>query len=194
MIDLPKDINLNIYPYRYFFSNYYIDEYLKELIQNWLLNSAKWNLVEASFYTQYEFSLKDVKLPDFLKFIISTEYLLKLKKIMEYTYGVNLLDNIDVVAHKLTKGHVIKIHNDFLNMDTLKESHRLLMHFNSSWDVENGGLCMIFSENDASAIHDIVIPQGNLLQSFEISKNSHHAVSEIYSGNRLTIIFTFYSG
>ena len=193
MINISKDIPLEIYPYKHFFSNYSIDECLKESIQNWLLNDAQWNLVEASFYTQYEFSLKDTELPHFLKFIISTEYLSDLKARMEKIYAVDLLDNIDVVAHKLTKGHVIKIHNDFLNEDSIKESHRLLMHFNSNWNVENGGLCMIFTNNDASSIHNIIVPTGNLLQSFEISENSHHAVSEIYSGNRLTIIFTFYS-
>ena len=193
MINISKDIPLEIYPYKHFFSNYSIDECLKESIQNWLLNDAQWNLVEASFYTQYEFSLKDTELPHFLKFIISTEYLSDLKARMEKIYAVDLLDNIDVVAHKLTKGHVIKIHNDFLNEDSIKESHRLLMHFNSNWDVENGGLCMIFTNNDASSIHNIIVPTGNLLQSFEISENSHHAVSEIYSGERLTIIFTFYS-
>lgn len=192
MINISKDIPLEIYPYKHFFSNYSIDECLKESIQNWLLNDAQWNLVEASFYTQYEFSLKDTELPHFLKFIISTEYLSDLKARMEKIYAVDLLDNIDVVAHKLTKGHVIKIHNDFLNEDSIKESHRLLMHFNSNWNVENGGLCMIFTNNDASSIHNIIVPTGNLLQSFEISENSHHAVSEIYSGERLTIIFTFY--
>lgn len=193
MINISKDIPLEIYPYKHFFSNYSIDECLKESIQNWLLNDAQWNLVEASFYTQYEFSLKDTELPHFLKFIISTEYLSDLKARMEKIYAVDLLDNIDVVAHKLTKGHVIKIHNDFLNEDSIKESHRLLMHFNSNWNVENGGLCMIFTNNNASSIHNIIVPTGNLLQSFEISENSHHAVSEIYSGDRLTIIFTFYS-
>lgn len=193
MINISKDIPLEIYPYKHFFSNYSIDESLKESIQNWLLNDAQWNLIEASFYTQYEFSLKDTELPHFLKFIISTEYLLDLKARMERIYTVNLLDNIDVIAHRLTKGHVIKIHNDFLNEDSIKESHRLLMHFNSNWDVENGGLCMVFTNNDASSIHNIIVPTGNLLQSFEISENSHHAVSEIYSGDRLTIIFTFYS-
>lgn len=193
MINISKDIPLEIYPYKHFFSNYSIDECLKESIQNWLLNDAQWNLVEASFYTQYEFSLKDTELPHFLKFIISTEFLSDLKARMEKIYAVDLLDKIDVVAHKLTKGHVIKIHNDFLNEDSIKESHRLLMHFNSNWNVENGGLCMIFTNNDASSIHNIIVPTGNLLQSFEISENSHHAVSEIYSGDRLTIIFTFYS-
>lgn len=193
MINFSQDIPLEIYPYKHFFSNYSINEGLKESIQNWLLNDAQWNLVEASFYTQYEFSLKDTELPDFLKFIISTEYLSDLKARMEKIYAVDLLDNIDVIAHRLIKGHVIKIHNDFLNEDSIKESHRLLMHFNSNWDVENGGLCMVFTNNDASSIHNIIVPTGNLLQSFEISENSHHAVSEIYSGDRLTIIFTFYS-
>lgn len=193
MISFPKYIPLEVYPYKHFFSNYCIDKYLKDNIQNWLLNDAPWNLIEASFYTQYEFSLKDTELPDFLKFIVSNEYLSVLKARMEDIYKIELLDNVDVIAHKLTKGHVIKIHNDFLNEDTVKESHRLLMHFNSNWGVDNGGLCMIFTNNESSSVHNIIVPTGNLLQSFEISENSHHAVSEIYSGNRLTIIFTFYS-
>lgn len=193
MIYLPKNVTLETFPYKHFFSNYSIDEDLRNNIENWLINDAQWNLVEASFYTQYEFSLIGIQLPNFLKFITSNEYLSSLKAQIEEIYDVDLLDSIDVVAHKLTKGHVIKIHNDFLNEDTIKESHRLLMHLNSKWDIDNGGLCMIFADNDAASIHNIVVPTGNLLQSFEISKSSHHAVSEIYSGNRLTIIFTFYS-
>ncbi len=193
MIIIPNDVSLELKPYKHFFSEYCIDASLKKNIQYWLLNDAPWNLVKEHFYTQYEFSLKDIELPEFLKFITSRNYLIKLKEIIQKIYKVNLNDQVDVVAHKLISGHVIKIHNDFLVCNKLKESHRLLMHFNSNWSIDNGGLCMIFSDNDASSIHNIIVPEGNLLQSFEISENSHHAVSEIYSGNRLTIIFTFYS-
>jgi len=73
MINILKDIPLEIYPYKHFFSNYFVDECLKERIQNWLLNDAQWNLVEASFYTQYEFSLKDIELPHFLKFLCTRQ-------------------------------------------------------------------------------------------------------------------------
>lgn len=194
MIDLPEDIVLEEYPYKHFFSEYIIDNDIHQEIIYWLSEVAPWNLVEADFYTQYEFSLKHAVLPSFMHFLVEHKYLAYLKNHMESIYKTKLLNRFDVVGHLLTEGHVIKIHNDYIQeVDGIgRESHRLLMHFNEDWDVENGGLCMIFTDADSSSISNIVIPSGKLLNSFEISRESYHAVSEIHSGNRITLIFTFY--
>lgn len=194
MIYLPEDIVVEQHPYKHYFSEYIIDSDLYEEIIYWLSEKAPWNLVEADFYTQYEFSLKHTALPSFMDFLIEDEFLGYLKKHIESIYETKLLNEFDVVGHLLTEGHVIKIHNDYIHeVDKRgRESHRLLMHFNENWDIENGGFCMLFTDSDSSSISNIVIPSGKLLNSFEISQESYHAVSEIHSGNRITLIFTFY--
>lgn len=194
MIYLPKNIEVEINPYRHFFSDYIVSNELYLKIKEWLSTEAPWELVEEDFYTQYEFSLKHTELPSFMSFLTNENYLDYLKQFIENLYETSLLGSVDVVGHLLTKGHVIKIHNDYISPSDSKinESHRLLFHFNGDWDIENGGLCMVFSSDDATSVSNIVVPNGYLLNSFEISKDSHHAVSQIIHGNRITIIYTFY--
>lgn len=195
MIHLPEDVSLEKHPYNHFFSEYIVDDGLHQQIINWLRTKAPWKLVEADFYAQFEFSLKHTVLPCFMNFLVEESYLDYLKKYMESIYNTRLLSKFDVVGHLLTEGHVIKIHNDYIqkNISQDRESHRLLMHFNENWDVENGGLCMVFTDSNASSISNIVVPSEKLLNSFEISQDSYHAVSQVHSGNRITLIFTFYS-
>lgn len=195
MIYLPEGITLEKNPYKHFFSEYIVDDSLRQQITNWLRTSAPWKLVEADFYTQFEFSLKHTVLPYFMDFLVKESYLSYLRKYMESMYETKLLSKFDVVGHLLTEGHIIKIHNDYIHETTSqdRESHRLLMHFNENWDVENGGLCMVFADSDSSSVSNIVIPNEKLLNSFEISQDSYHAVSQVNSGNRITLIFTFYS-
>ena len=195
MIYLPEEISLEKDPYKHFFSEYIIDDGLYQQIINWLTIKAPWKLVEADFYTQFEFSLKHAVLPCFMDFLVKDNYLNYLKKHMESIYETRLSSKFDVVGHLLTEGHIIKIHNDYIHEtgSQNRESHRLLMHFNKNWDVENGGLCMVFTDSDSSSISNIVIPNDKLLNSFEISQESYHAVSQVHSGNRITLIFTFYS-
>lgn len=195
MISLPESVVVEQHPYKHFFSEYTIDDELHQKIVTWLSEKAPWNLVKADFYTQYEFRLKHTVLPCFMSFLVENTYLNYLKIYMESMYEIRLLNKFDVVGHLLTEGHVIKIHNDYVHEvnNQCRESHRLLMHFNENWDIENGGLCMVFSDSDSSNISNIVIPNGKLLNSFEISQESYHAVSQIHSGNRITLIFTFYT-
>ncbi|AMN67226.1 cyclophane-containing peptide 2OG-Fe(II) oxygenase YhhC [Psychrobacter sp. P11G5] len=195
MIYLPEEVSLEKDPYKHFFSEYIVDDVLHQRMINWLRADAPWKLVEADFYTQFEFSLKHTVLPYFMNFLVKESYLNYLKKYMESMYETRLLSKFDVVGHLLTEGHIIKIHNDYIHETTsqVRESHRLLMHFNENWDVENGGLCMVFTDSDSSSISNIVIPNDKLLNGFEISQDSYHAVSQVHSGNRITLIFTFYS-
>ncbi|MFI0397499.1 MAG: cyclophane-containing peptide 2OG-Fe(II) oxygenase YhhC [Thiolinea sp.] len=192
MFELPQKITLDKVPYEHFFSQYHISKHLDADILKWFKNDAPWRLVREDFYTQYEFNFIDSILPPYLDFIKSLNYLESLKKTMEDTYKIALQSKFNVVAHKLVKGHVIKVHNDYLPEEFERESHRLLFHFNRDWEESNGGYCMVFSTDDENSLCKIVKPNNFLLQSFAISKNSHHAVSEVKSGERFTIIFTFY--
>lgn len=192
MINLPESIILDHSPYKHFFGQYHISDQLYTNIINWFKNDAPWKLVKEDFYTQYEFSLLDTATPSFLDFIKSPTYLEELKRFIEGVYEVNLISKFNIVAHKLTKGHVIKIHNDYLDDISIRESHRLLLHFNRDWMEKDGGYCMVFSNEDSNSICQIVEPSKFLLQSFAISKVSYHAVSEVRDGERFTIIFTFY--
>ncbi|HBQ3265387.1 TPA: 2OG-Fe(II) oxygenase, partial [Klebsiella pneumoniae] len=113
----------------------------------------------------------------------------ELKSFIENKFDVVLKNKVDIVAHKLISGDKIKIHNDFIEG---QESHRILFHFNKNWKEENGGYFMIFSKDEPESLEKIIPPLHGSVQGFEISQNSHHAVSQVYDFERYTVIYSFY--
>ena len=93
------------------------------------------------------------------------------------------------VAHKLTDGDTIGIHNDYIENC---ETHRILFNFNRGWTEDNGGFFMVFSENNPEALTDLILAQHGHVHGFEISPHSHHAVSKVNQGDRYNIIYSFY--
>jgi hypothetical protein len=51
---------------------------------------------------------------------------------------------------------------------------------------------MIFSKDEPESLEKIIPPLHGSVQGFEISQNSHHAVSQVYDFERYTVIYSFY--
>lgn len=157
-------------------------------ILQWMEADAPWTLVETDFYEQYEFNLRKVDIPDHLNFLISESFITAVLRQMANTFNTALTQEVEVVAHKLIPGQSIRIHNDFLEGE---ETHRLVIQLNAGWTNDNGGLFIVFSSPDAEDIYRVITPQHNSAVGFAIQKNSHHAVSTIYSDIRYSLIFSF---
>lgn len=162
---------------------------IARLMLEWLEEDAPWKLRVADFYEQYEFSFDDVMLPGALAEAFSAKALGELREHMEDRFGVELSTRIDIAAHRLTHGQRIKIHNDFIPGE---ESHRLLIQLNRGWEDANGGLLCFFNSTDPFDVHRIFRPVHNSGVVFEISKKSLHAVTPIQSGDRYTLVFSFF--
>ncbi|GAA1782979.1 hypothetical protein GCM10009795_031610 [Nocardioides hankookensis] len=154
-----------------------------------MISTNSWKRVNEYFYDQYEFSLYDANLPDEILFLKEYFFCDELKSFIENKFDVVLKNKVDIVAHKLISGDKIKIHNDFIEG---QESHRILFHFNKNWKEENGGYFMIFSKDEPESLEKIIPPLHGSVQGFEISQNSHHAVSQVYDFERYTVIYSFY--
>ncbi|RYY20564.1 MAG: 2OG-Fe(II) oxygenase [Chitinophagaceae bacterium] len=157
-------------------------------VYNWFQDTKIWNLVETEFYEQYEFSLLHTELPDQVKCLISEETLSYIEQKYIQEFKVKALKLVDVVGHKLVNEQRIGIHNDFINGE---ETHRLVLHINPHWKDENGGLLLLFNSSKPQDMAKIVKPVDNTAFGFEISRQSHHAVSKIYDYTRYTIVYTF---
>jgi len=155
---------------------------------DWFQDTEIWNLVETDFYEQYEFSLLHKDLPDNIKCLISKETLNYIKKRYVQEFKVSQLELVDIVAHKLVNEQRIGIHNDYINGE---ETHRLVLHINPYWQEENGGLLILFKSSKPEDMIKIVKPVDNTVFGFEISRQSHHAVSKIFDYTRFTIVYTF---
>lgn len=180
---------LELAPFRYGLIAGCMEQGMANVMLEWLEEGAPWKLRVADFYEQHEFSFDDVALPDSLAESFSPTALNALRMHMEERFGVELSDRVDVTAHRLTHGQRIKIHNDFIPGE---ESHRLLIQLNRGWKDENGGLLIFFNSNDPADVHRVLRPLHNTGVVFEISESSLHAVTPISTGDRYTLVLSFF--
>ena len=155
----------------------------------WLAGEAPWTLTTTDFYEQYEFSFQDVAVPPFLQQLTCPNALASLRRQLFKVFRRSLSECVDVTAHKIVCGQTIRIHNDFIPGG---ESHRLLLQLNRGWEPEHGGYLMLFSGPEPESLSKVIEPFNGSIQAFLISSHSYHAVSTVHSGERFTIVYSFY--
>src|SRR6266404_1463992 len=176
-------------PFEYFVSPEALANDLSFAVLRWFETDAPWKLVETDFYEQYEFSLWDVEVPPELLVLGQPDFLDELKSKIESLFNVKLGNDIDVAAHKLIPGQRIRLHNDFIAGE---QTYRLLIQLNRGCKDEDGGLLLLFNSADASDIHKVFRPIHNDAIGFVVSPASNHAVSLVNSGERFTLVYSFY--
>lgn len=157
-----------------------------EVVLAWLESDAPWSLKRTEFYEQYEFSCLDSS-SRVAAFLTSPAVLSLVRTEMRAVFGREFHADIGVVCHKLLSGQRIGIHNDYLLGE---ETHRLIVQLNRDMSDEDGGFLMLFGSGDASDVRRVLRPRHLSGFAFEISKDSFHAVSEIRSGARYTLIYS----
>jgi Rps23 Pro-64 3,4-dihydroxylase Tpa1-like proline 4-hydroxylase len=193
MISLPVNLarrTSSSDPFPHFYAEDALSTDIETPLMEWLEASAPWHLTQADFYEQHEFSFEDCELPNNLSFLRSRALIDYLRACLRESFAVEMTDQVDITAHKLTKGQVIKIHNDYVPG---RETHRVLIQVNRNWLPTQGGLLVLFSESKAEAASKFVLPISRSVFGFEISPRSLHAVSKIYSGSRFTLVYSFYA-
>ncbi len=177
-------------PFPHFHSMHVLDSDVALQILTWLEMAKHWKLVATNFYEQFEFSLGDVEIPDHLSFLEDGSFASIVLKQMTGMFKVRLANKVEMVAHKLVSGQRIRIHNDSLEGG---ETHRLVIQFNSDWTSTHGGLFVIFANAAPESVHRIIMPLHNSAVGFEISNNSHHAISTVCGSARYSLVFSFRS-
>lgn len=187
IINLSSSVAHDI-PFPHFSSTSVLNNGLESKIFDWFQSTQEWILVETDFYEQYEFSLLSIKLAKEVQCLIEPDFLNTIQKKFTEAFHVSGFELVDVVAHKLVNSQHIGVHNDYINGD---ETHRLVLHFNPSWNEDHGGYLLLFNSSDVNDMSKVISPVNNSAFGFEISKQSHHAVSKIYNFTRYTIVYTF---
>jgi len=179
-----------VVPFHYFLSTRCLLPEIEAALLAWFEGDAPWRLVEADFYEQYEFDLRDAHLPEPLGALVAPDMLDRLRRRIEDALGDPLGPQIQVVAHRLDPGQRIAIHND---MRPGGETHRLTVQLNRGLCDEYGGFFMLFNSDDPCDIHRILRPVSASAIGFAIGPDSHHAVSRLHGGTRFTLVFSFRS-
>jgi hypothetical protein len=177
-------------PFKHFLIENSIDLDAQNQYLTWLEESAPWQLIETDFYEQYEFSLLQQSFPEPIAQLATTSTLNNLRSYVSTLFNSTLLERVDVTAHKLIPGQTIRVHNDFIPGE---ETHRVLIQLNRDWKDDFGGYLMLFSGPEPDKLSKVISPKSGSIQGFEISQDSHHAVSTIHKGERYTIVYSFFS-
>ena len=180
----------HVSPFRYILWQHCLPLSLERALLEWFESNAPWQLVTTDFYEQYEFSVFNATLPDYVSQLISLENLTVLREDISEIFKVTLDERIRLVAHKLMPGQRIGIHNDYLAGE---ETHRFIIQINRGLLDEDGGYFMLFNSFDPEDIHRIIRPVSGSAIGFEISENSNHAVSQLHSGQRFTLVYSFFA-
>jgi hypothetical protein len=177
-------------PFRHFTIRRCINDVTASALLDWFETEAPWHLVKTNFYEQYEFSLFDAELPSYAGLLIEPRGVAHARSQMAVLFGVEFEQRVNVVAHKLSPGQRIAIHNDYLAGE---ETHRLVVQLNRGLDDDAGGMFILFNSADPSDIHQVLRPLHLSGLGFEISARSFHAVSRMHAGDRYTLVFSFYT-
>ncbi len=186
-INLSNTTSQNI-PFPHFSATSVLTNGLEIKLYDWFEETFEWNLVETDFYEQYEFSLLNIPPPNYLKLLIEPTTLNIITNQFTESFNIKGFELVDVVAHKLVNSQHIGVHNDFINGE---ETHRFVLHINPNWLEEHGGYLLLFNSANSADMSKVVSPINNSAFGFEISKNSHHAVSKIHDFIRYSIVYTF---
>ncbi len=89
-----------------------ISKQLEGDLLGWFETQAPWKISVQDFYEQYEFSFKDVEVPEKLRQLFSLESLNGLRETIGHFFNAPLSTQIDITAHKLNRTQKIRIHND----------------------------------------------------------------------------------
>lgn len=165
-----------------------LESSIENELYDWFEHTNEWSLTEEDFYTQYEFILSTSTLPENLNCLISDDTIETIQTALKKSFGVESLETISIVAHKLVQGHTIGIHNDYINGE---ETHRLVIQINPHWNAANGGFLMLFNSQKAEDVSKLIQPINNSAFGFEISDKSYHAVSTVRNFSRYSIVYTF---
>lgn len=155
--------------------------------------SPKWTYRgEPGFYDVYDLGTLDLASLPTGRAFASELVRDSLRLVMEHVFDTRLKSTVNVFAQKMVPGFCNKIHTDF---GPRGQTHRLILQINRGWQPSQGGILMLFDGDPptASASNQYVIPVSGTAIGFEISRKSFHAVSEVKSGTRYTVVFSFYA-
>ena len=157
---------------------------------SWFECAAPWNLTEESFYSQYEFDMRNVELPSDIAQLASDTTFAALREMISELFQRKLRSTVDMTAHRLTAGQRIRIHDDYLEGG---ETHRLILQLNRGWTAADGGHLLLFGGREPEDVRVVLAPVSKQALIFEISHRSHHAVSKVVCGERYSIVYSFHA-
>jgi hypothetical protein len=151
-----------------------------------LSNATAWRLHKKGFY-DYRF---DSRARD--SDVLPANLLTGVQKCVEAALDTQLSARVLVYFHCLLPGQSIWLHTDDpANPGSLGPTHRIVVHLNRHWSEDSGGQLVFFGSRNARDVRRVFPALHNYAVAFALSDRSYHGVTEVRSGSRYTIVFSF---
>jgi hypothetical protein len=176
-------------PFPHFVSpRFYAGEFSNALL-SWLESTPAWNLKETALYAQYELGFGKVKDCPEIQAVSDGAVLARIRDEVSRAFGVSISGRINIWAHKLVPGQYAGIHTDNIPSET----HRLVVQLNRGRSDDSGGNLVFLSGSSPRDVEIVFKQQTNSAVGFLLGAGSYHAITQVKTGVRFTIIYTFLS-
>lgn len=188
----PRLIKASTDPFAHFVLSDFYESEFAEVLTNWLSTPAMWRRAVHHFYDQFEFNFKDVpSIPETVTHaLLTSPALSKVRLLAENLFETQFRPNVCISAHKLVDGQGIGIHTDSKRG---AESHRILVQLSKDWQDDFGGQLVFFGSDNIEDVKLVFRHAFNTAIGFSLGGVSYHAVSNVMHGERLTVIYGFWS-
>ncbi|MEA3035251.1 MAG: hypothetical protein QOH04_1010 [Sphingomonadales bacterium] len=173
------------YPYRFVTAQSSNVERLRRLRQS-LESREDWVACESSFFAHWEVSLSRHGEDD-LGWLLSSDCLDSIREKVSSWFDQPFSPRIDVLAHKMERGHYSELHNDSPRLG--RETHRLNVYLNEAWRPAFRGELRIAGSQTADEDARLIHPVLGSVMAFEASSDSFHGVRPVAGGTRYSVIF-----
>jgi hypothetical protein len=178
-------------PFPYFIARQAFAPDVADAAYAWLDGCVSWRRHRTDFFDQFECSLLTMRLPPPLHDgLVSPTMLRTLRQRMEQIFSVSLADVFTVTGHRLVPGQGIGVHTD--RPLPGYETYRMVVHLGSGTSDANGGHLMFLHGKEPKDFACAFRGVHNTAVGFELSEQSFHAVAELTSGVRYTLVYSFW--
>jgi hypothetical protein len=118
----------------------------------------------------------------------------RIRLLIAEKFQVDLSEDYVVTANRQEAGDGSLVHTDYFGELTDHPyffTHRIICYLSDDFDPSQGGLLGLFAAETAKAPDVVIEPRFNTAAVMEMSARSFHAVSQIKSGTRHALVFSF---
>jgi len=172
-------------PYKHFTEQaFFLKKDFDTIIKN--LHLIKWNVEvqdEFTFYFGETIPTFEERTNEILSKYTQKGFI----ETLSLLFDVHLDTCLSVVFFKMTKGYAHKTHSDD---NSFGEKVRIVCYLSDLSSYEGGELNLHYDNHEKAITKSLRMPINSAF-GFLMTGNSYHSVSEVFNGERITLIFTY---
>ncbi|HZE22595.1 MAG TPA: hypothetical protein VE054_01275 [Blattabacteriaceae bacterium] len=174
-------------PYPHTIISPVFDAAVADELLSFLEGLNNWRTMEDHYYSLRTVELLDQKLPDELAVVFSRDRLRGLEQDMSSIFSANLRLVGRITVLLLEEGQGLGVHSD----GNVAGHYRMAVTLSRSAAVHDGGHFVVLSSEDGHGAEEIIWRRHNCGIVISLLPYSYHAVTNIRSVPRFSVVFTF---